>query len=82
MECKQRLIIFLGDFPSFKWEELKAHIPENLEGEKVLDSGCNAGFYSFKLAKRGAQVTGIDLDPHYLNTSPMGRTMVRDKQPV
>jgi tRNA (mo5U34)-methyltransferase len=31
-----------------------------------LDIGCNAGFYSFELAKRGAEVLGIDLDPHYL----------------
>src|SRR5690606_1114863 len=28
--------------------------------------GCNAGFYSFELARRGAQVTGIDHDEHYL----------------
>jgi tRNA (mo5U34)-methyltransferase len=32
----------------------------------VLDIGCNAGFYSFELARRGAQVTAIDIDPHYL----------------
>jgi tRNA (mo5U34)-methyltransferase len=31
-----------------------------------LDIGCNAGFYSIELAKRGAQVTAIDLDEHYL----------------
>lgn len=57
---------FLGDFPSFKWRQLKDHIPADLEGWKVLDIGCNAGFYTFELAKRGAQVLGIDLDPHYL----------------
>src|SRR5690348_17397967 len=33
---------------------------------RVLDIGCNAGFYSFELAARGAQVTGLDMDPHYL----------------
>lgn len=57
---------FLGDFPSFKWQQLKDHVPADLEGWKVLDIGCNAGFYTFELAKRGAQVLGIDLDPHYL----------------
>ena len=57
---------FLGDFPSFKWQQIKEHIPENLSGWRVLDIGCNAGFYSFELAKRGAQVIGIDLDTHYL----------------
>lgn len=57
----------LGDFPSFKWREIAPHIPENLSGWKVLDIGCNAGFYSMELAKRGASVTGIDIDQHYLN---------------
>ncbi len=57
---------FLGDFPNFKWQQLKAHIPRDLAGCRVLDIGCNAGFYTFELARRGATVTGIDLDPHYL----------------
>jgi tRNA (mo5U34)-methyltransferase len=57
---------FLGDFPKFKWEQIKVAIPRNLNGWTALDIGCNAGFYSFELAKRGATVLGIDLDPHYL----------------
>lgn len=57
---------FLGDFPSFKWEEIKAAVPEDLTGWKVLDIGCNAGFYSIELARRGAEVLAIDLDDHYL----------------
>ncbi|MFD2514891.1 TIGR04290 family methyltransferase [Pontibacter locisalis] len=56
----------LGDFPRFKWQELEPHIPADLTGWKVLDIGCNAGFYSIELAKRGAHVLGIDVDPHYL----------------
>lgn len=57
---------FLGDFPNFKWKNIKNSIPENLESWKVLDIGCNAGFYSIELAKRGAKVLAIDLDEHYL----------------
>jgi tRNA (mo5U34)-methyltransferase len=57
---------FLGDFPYFKWEQINEHIPKDMKGWKALDVGCNAGFYSIELAKRGAHVTGIDLDPHYL----------------
>ena len=57
---------FFGDFPRFKWDEIKNHIPEDLKGWTVLDIGCNAGFYSLELAKRGAEVVAIDLDPHYL----------------
>ena len=56
----------LGDFPRFKWDEIAPHLPEDLSEWTALDIGCNAGFYSFELAKRGAQVTGIDLDPRYL----------------
>jgi tRNA (mo5U34)-methyltransferase len=57
---------FLGDFPSFKWKEIQGHLPRDLDGWTALDIGCNAGFYSFELARRGARVTGIDYDPHYL----------------
>jgi tRNA (mo5U34)-methyltransferase len=56
----------LGDFPAFKWKELEPYIPADLSGWEVLDIGCNAGFYSIELAKRGASVLGIDVDPHYL----------------
>ena len=56
----------LGDFPAFKWAELAPYIPTDLSGWEVLDIGCNAGFYSIELAKRGAKVLGIDVDPHYL----------------
>src|SRR5690554_3170811 len=57
---------FLGDFPRFKWKEIEPYIPDDLTGWKVLDIGCNAGFYSIELAQRGAEVLAIDLDPHYL----------------
>jgi tRNA (mo5U34)-methyltransferase len=56
----------LGDFPSFKWAELAPHLPERMTGWRTLDIGCNAGFYSFELAKRGAEVVGIDIDRRYL----------------
>ncbi|MDQ6694693.1 MAG: TIGR04290 family methyltransferase [Chloroflexota bacterium] len=56
----------LGDFPRYKWASLAPSLPENLEGWSALDIGCNAGYYSFELARRGAHVTGIDIDAHYL----------------
>jgi tRNA (mo5U34)-methyltransferase len=55
-----------GDFPKFKWLEIAPHIPENLNGWRVLDVGCNAGFYSFELARRGATVLAIDVEDLYL----------------
>jgi tRNA (mo5U34)-methyltransferase len=57
---------FLGDFPRYKWQALAPHLPARLDGWNALDIGCNAGYYSFELARRGARVTGIDVDPHYL----------------
>jgi tRNA (mo5U34)-methyltransferase len=57
---------FLGDFPRYKWQRLAPHLPASLEGWTALDIGCNAGYYSFELARRGAQVMGIDVAPHYL----------------
>ena len=56
----------LGDFPAFKWEQIEAHVAGDLSGQHVLDIGCNAGFYSFQLAARGAHVLAVDVDEHYL----------------
>jgi tRNA (mo5U34)-methyltransferase len=56
----------LGDFPAFKWEQIAPHLPADLSGARALDIGCNAGFYSFELARRGADVLAIDVDEHYL----------------
>ena len=63
----------LGDFPRFKWRQVARSIPRDLSGWTALDIGCNAGFYSFELAKRGATVLGIDLDEHYLDQARWAR---------
>jgi tRNA (mo5U34)-methyltransferase len=57
----------LGDFPSWKWAEVQASIPADLAGWRALDIGCNAGYYAFELARRGAHVVGIDSEPLFLN---------------
>lgn len=56
----------LGDFPRRKWRRIKDCVPADLGNWRVLDIGCNAGYYSFALAARGADVIGIDVDPRYL----------------
>jgi len=56
----------LGDFPRFKWRQIAPHLPDDLTGWSALDIGCNAGYYSFELATRGARVTGVDVDERYL----------------
>ena len=58
---------FLGDYPSNKWRSFAHAIPSDLRGKTVLDIGCNAGFYSLEMKRRGAdRVLGIDSDPEYL----------------
>jgi methyltransferase (TIGR04290 family) len=56
----------LGDFPATLWQNIAPHIPKDVSGWNMLDIGCNAGFYCFELARRGARCTGVDIDEHYL----------------
>jgi tRNA (mo5U34)-methyltransferase len=58
---------FLGDYPAVKWRNFAHVIPSDLSGKTVLDIGCNAGFYSLEMKRRGAErVVGIDSDEVYL----------------
>ena len=59
---------FLGDFPQVKWKYIATAIPQDLTGATVLDVGCNGGFYSIEMKRRGAErVVGLDVDDRYLN---------------
>ncbi len=58
---------FLGDYPNLKWRNFQDSIPVDLTGMTVLDIGCNGGFYSIEMKRRGAdRVVGIDHDEDYL----------------
>jgi len=58
---------FLGDYPAVKWKSFADAIPKDLSGKSVLDIGCNGGFYSIEMKKRGAtRVLGVDFDEDYL----------------
>ena len=58
---------FLGNYPEMKFRRFRDAIPKDLKGCSVLDIGCNGGFYSFEMKRRGAaRVLGIDTDEHYL----------------
>jgi tRNA (mo5U34)-methyltransferase len=59
---------FLGDYPAFKFRRFQPALPADMTGKSVLDIGCNAGFYSIEMKKRGAdRVLGIDSDDRYLS---------------
>jgi tRNA (mo5U34)-methyltransferase len=58
---------FLGDYPNVKWRRFADAVPKSLTGKSVLDIGCNAGFYSMEMKRRGAsRVVGLDSDEEYL----------------
>jgi len=58
---------FLGDYPGAKFRRFAPQLPRDLSGKSVLDIGCNAGFYSIEMKRRGAdRVLGIDSDERYL----------------
>ena len=77
---------FLGDYPQFKFERFAHAIPADLSGKSVLDIGCNAGFYSVEMKRRGAErVVGIDSDERYLAqarlaTAALGFTGIEFRQ--
>jgi tRNA (mo5U34)-methyltransferase len=59
---------FLGNYPEVKWQRFASAIPDDLTGKSVLDVGCNAGFYSIQMKRRGAdRVVAIDTDDKYLD---------------
>jgi len=58
---------FLGDYPAIKWRHFADAIPSDLTGKSVLDIGCNAGFYTMQMKRRGAKrVLGLDSMEEYL----------------
>src|SRR5688572_6682875 len=58
------------DYPASRWRVLDQVIPKDLKGKSVLDIGCNSGFFSLEMKKRGAErVVGVDIMPHLLAQS-------------
>ena len=56
-----------ADHPRGRWEAVASAFPESFEGKSVLDVGCNAGFFSFVAADRGADyVCGVDYNEKYI----------------
>ena len=62
-----------------KFSGFRHAIPKDLTGKSVLDIGCNAGFYSIEMKKRGAdRVLAIDSDEEYLQAGALCRSGQRD----
>ena len=49
------------EHPQPTWKAVQVCTPDDLSGKSVLDVGCNAGFYSIEMKRRGAaRVLGVD----------------------
>jgi len=57
LDCRRKMPIAL----------INRYVP--LSGARVLDAGCGAGRNSVLLSERGAQVTGLDIDPKALKVA-------------
>ena len=56
------------DHPLRTWQKVKAAIPADMTGKSVLDVGCNAGFYSIEMKRRGAgRVLAVDSQRDQVN---------------
>jgi ubiquinone/menaquinone biosynthesis C-methylase UbiE len=60
--------LLMSDVPYDKWEDFinKQLIKYDITGKKLLDLGCGTGAISIPFAKRGFQVTGVDLSAEML----------------
>lgn len=59
----------LHEINPLRLEWINAHAP--LEEKKVIDVGCGGGILTEAIAKKGAQVTGIDLSQKALNVADL-----------
>ncbi len=47
-----------------KWKRIEPLLGEfGVAGKRILDIGCNEGFFSLQAAEMGGLVTGVDIDP-------------------
>jgi tRNA (mo5U34)-methyltransferase len=68
---------FLGDYPAVKWRRFAHALPADLTGKTVLDIGCNGGFYSIEMKRRGAaRVLALDIDEGYLRQARFAARVV------
>jgi tRNA (mo5U34)-methyltransferase len=63
-----------NDYPQHLWTRVRRMFPAGLAGMRVLDVGCNAGFFSAEMKRLGVSyVLGIEAVPRYLEQAKLVR---------
>src|SRR5947209_8360293 len=66
-----------ADHPRATWEKVRVCLPDDLSGKSVLDVGCNAGFYSIEMKRRGAErVLGVDSQRNLIRQAEFVRNVL------
>ena len=63
---------WVGGYVDYEWEHLRPVLETygiDPVGRKVLEFGCNVGASGVVLARLGADVTGVDVDPAFVNVA-------------
>jgi magnesium-protoporphyrin O-methyltransferase len=63
-------------------EILLQWLPDDLSGQRVLDAGCGTGVMSWELARRGAEVVGVDLAEELVDVARSGRNAAAGAPPA
>jgi tRNA (mo5U34)-methyltransferase len=65
------------DHPQPTWQAIQKYLPSDLDGKSVLDVGCNAGFYSIEMKRRGAaRVVGVDSQGNLIRQAQFVRKLL------
>ena len=65
------------EHPQPTWKTVEPRLPQNLSGKSVIDVGCNAGFYSVEMKRRGAaRVLGIDAQQNLIRQAEFVRDVL------
>ena len=60
------------EHPQQLWRKIQPYLPASLEGLRVLDVGCNAGYFLLETRRRGAAYAlGIDMVPSALKQAAL-----------
>ena len=59
----------MTEIPYDAYVDLIDQAAGGIAGKRILDIGCGTGLLSVKLAKMGANVTGVDISPDMISNS-------------